>query len=115
MVTRQVLANPLPGGRRFLMVYTATDAAHRRSIAAADSDDGRVWHRLYEDPIFTIGAADAWDSLGVAATRLVVANGRLFFYYYGFQSLGNDAGRRGIGLATAPIGDLRALRRWTAD
>lgn len=114
MVTRQVLANPLAGGRRFLMIYTATDTGHRRSIAAADSDDGRVWHRLYGEPIFTVAGADDWDSLGVAATRLVVANGSLYFYYYGFQSLGDDAGRRGIGLATAPIGDLRRLRRWQA-
>lgn len=113
LVTRQVLANPLPGGRRHLMVYTAVDAAHRRSIAAADSDDGIAWHRLYREPIFTTGAPGAWDSLGVAATRLVVAHGRLFFYYYGFQTLGDDAGRRGIGLATAPIGDLRCLTRWT--
>lgn len=112
MVTRQVLPNPLPGGRRFLMVYTGIDTQHRRSIAAAESDDARVWHRLYDEPIFTVGGAGDWDSLGVAATRLVVADGRLFFYYYGFQSLGNDAGRRGIGLATAPLGDLRALRRW---
>jgi len=112
MVTRQVLPNPLPGGRRFLMVYTATDADHRRSIAAGESDDGKVWHRLYDAPIFAVGAENAWDSLGVAATRLVVANGELFLYYYGFQSLGNDEGQRGIGLARAPIGDLRRLRRW---
>lgn len=112
MVTRQVLLNPLPGGRRHLMIYTAVDAAHRRSIAAADSDDGRNWYHLYEEPIFTVGVAGAWDAFGVAANRLVIANGRLFFYYYGFQSLGADEGRRGIGLATAPLGDLRALRRW---
>ena len=111
IVTRQVLANPLPGGRRFLMVYTATDAAHRRAIAAAESDDGMTWWRLYDEPVFRVGAPGAWDAFGVAANRLVVANGRLFFYYYGFQSLGNDDGQRGIGLATAPIGDLRALRR----
>ena len=112
MVTRQVLANPLPGGRRFLMIYTAVDAHHARSIAAAESDDGLVWHHLYDGPVFRVGEAGAWDALGVAANRLVVADGRLFFYYYGFQSLGNDEGRRGIGLAVAPIGDLRQLRRW---
>lgn len=115
VVTRQVLANPLPGGRRFLMVYTATDAAHRRAIAAADSDDGLHWHRLYDEPIFRVGAAEAWDSLGVAATRLVIAGERMFLYYYGFQSLGNDEGMRGIGLATAPMGDLRRLTRWNAE
>ncbi len=111
MVTRQVLANPLPGGRRFLMVYTATDAAHRRSIAAADSDDGFRWHRLYGEPIFHVGEPGAWDELGVAANRLVIANAQLHLYYYGFQSLGADHGERGIGLATATIGDLRRLRR----
>lgn len=111
LVTRQVLANPLPDGRRFLMIYTATDAIHRRSIAAAESDDGLRWHRLYDEPIFRIGEPDSWDECGVAANRLVVANGQLYLYYYGFQSLGADSGERGIGLATAPIGDLRHLHR----
>jgi len=112
IVTRQVLANPLPGGRRFLMVYTGADAQKRRSIAAADSEDGLLWHRLYDGPVFGVGAPGAWDSLGVAATRLLAVGEQLYFYYYGFQTLGNDAGRRGIGLATAPLGDLRALVRW---
>lgn len=113
IVTRQVLLNPLPGHKRFLMIYTAVNASHGRSIAAAHSDDGRVWSRIYGEPIFGVGAAGAWDCLGVAANRLVVAHDRLFFYYYGFQSLGNDEGARGIGLATGPLNDLRQLRRWT--
>ncbi len=112
IVTRQVMPNPLKGGRRFLMVYTATDAAHRRSIAAAESDDGFRWCRLYGEPIFGVGAPGAWDELGVAATRLVVARDLLHLYYYGFQSLGAGEGLRGIGLATAPFGDLRRLRRF---
>lgn len=111
LVTRQVLANPLAGGRRFLMIHTATDTAHRRSIAAADSNDGLRWHRVYDEPIFRVGETGAWDELGVAANRMVVANGQLYLYYYGFQSLGADAGERGIGLATAPVADLRRLRR----
>lgn len=111
IVTRQVLDNPLPGGRRFLMVYTALDAAHRRAIAAADSDDGLVWHQLYDEPVFQVGRAGAWDDLGVAANRLVVAKGQLYFYYYGFQTLADDAGMRGIGLAICPLGDLRRLQR----
>jgi hypothetical protein len=111
IVTRQVLANPLPGGRRFLMIYTALDSSHQRSIAAADSDDGISWHALYGEPIFSVGEQGAWDDLGVAANRLVVAEDRLYFYYYGFQTLADDAGMRGIGLATCPIGDLRKLAR----
>ena len=111
IVTRQVLANPLPGGRRFLMVYTATDKSHSRSAAAAESDDGLSWHHLYDEPVFHVGAPGAWDSLGVAANRLVPAGDTLFFYYYGFQSLGPDDGARGIGLATCPVGDLRRLQR----
>lgn len=112
IVTRQVLPNPLPGQKRFLMVYTAVDASHGRSIAAAHSDDGLVWSRLYGEPFFSVGASGEWDCMGVAANRLVAARDRLFFYYYGFQSLGNDDGTRGIGLATGPVGDLRQLRRW---
>jgi hypothetical protein len=114
IVTRQVLQNPLPGGRRFLMIYTALDAHHGRSIAAADSDDGLVWHQLYDEPIFRVGEKGAWDDLGVAANRLVAAGDRLHFYYYGFQTLADDAGMRGIGLATCPPGDLRYLQRYAA-
>lgn len=111
IVTRQTLANPLPDGRRYLMVYTATDSSHGRSIAAADSDDGLRWHHLYDEPIFAVGPAGAWDDYGVAANRLVFAGDRMHLYYYGFQTLGADDGLRGIGLATAPLGDLRALKR----
>ncbi len=110
MVTRQVLLNPLPGGRRWLMVYTGLDAHHGRSIAAADSDDGLLWHHLGHGPFFTTGPKGAWDDFGVAANRLVAAGDRLHLYYYGFQTLGAD-GLRGIGLATGPVDDLRALRR----
>jgi predicted GH43/DUF377 family glycosyl hydrolase len=113
IVTRQVLANPLPGGRRFLMIYTALDSSHRRSIAAAESDDGMQWHQLYDEPIFHTGSSGAWDDLGVAANRLVVAGDRLCFYYYGFQTLADDDGMRGIGLATCPVGDLRRLERFS--
>lgn len=110
LVTRQVLANPLPGGRRWLMIYTGLDAAHARSIAAAESDDGLDWHHVGDGPVFGVGAPGSWDAFGVAANRLVAVGGRLYLYYYGFQSLVGD-GLRGIGLATAPVDDLFALRR----
>jgi hypothetical protein len=111
MVTRQVLLNPLARGRRWLMVYTGLDAHHQRSIAAADSNDGLVWHHVGTGPFFSTGAEGAWDDCGVAANRLVVLHQRLHLYYYGFQSLG-DKGLRGIGLATGPVDDLWALRRY---
>ena len=112
IVTRQILLNPIPGGRRFLMVYTATDEQHGRAVAAAESDDGLIWNHLYDEPIFQVGEAGAWDAGGVAANRLVAAGDTLHFYYYGFQSLGADDGARGIGLATCPVGDLRNLKRY---
>lgn len=111
IVTRQVVVNPLAGGRRFLMIYTALDAQHQRAIAAADSDDGMVWYQLYDEPIFRVGKKGAWDDLGVAANRLVVAHNQIYFYYYGFQTLADAEGMRGIGLATCPVGDLRRLTR----
>ncbi len=115
IVTRQTLPNPLPGGRRFLMVYTATDKDHGRSVAAAESDDGVAWYHLYDEPIFHVGEPGAWDAFGVAANRLVAAGDKLHFYYYGFQSLGADNAARGIGLATCPVGDLRRLQRYQAN
>ena len=115
IVTRQVVENPLPDGRRFLMIYTALNANHQRAIGAADSNDGMLWHQLYDGPIFRVGEDDAWNNLGVAANRLVVANNRIYFYYYGFQTLADEEGMRAIGLATCPIGDLRQLQRLTMD
>ncbi len=110
LVTRQVLANPVPGGRRWLMVYTGLNAAHARRIAVADSDDGLCWHHVGTGAIFGVGAPGSWDEFGVAANRLLAVSGRLYLYYYGFQSLGSE-GLRGIGLATAPVDDLSAFRR----
>ncbi|WP_439534794.1 hypothetical protein, partial [Polymorphobacter sp.] len=80
------------------------------SIAAADSDDGLVWHHLGDGPFFTVGARGAWDDFGVAANRLVAVGDRLYLYYYGFQTLGSE-GLRGIGLATGPVDDLGGLVR----
>jgi len=111
IITRQVLANPLPIGGRFLMIYTGTDERHARAIGAATSDDGVGWTHLYDQPIFHVGAPGAWDSLGVAATRLVAAGDRLHLYYYGFQSLADDDKPRGIGLAVSEDRDLRSLLR----
>ncbi len=108
MVTRQALLNPVAGGRRWLMIYTGLDAHHGRSIAAADSDDGLIWHHVGDGPFFTVGAKGAWDDFGVAANRLVAVGERLYLYYYGFQTLGAD-GLRGIGLATGT--NLHDLQR----
>lgn len=115
MITRQVLANPLDEGPRWLMIYTGTDKNHRRSIAAAGSDDGLSWRHLHDAPIFTVGPPGAWDSLGVAAGRLVAANGRLHLYYYGFQSLADDNNPRAIGLAVSDSGALNDLVRIRSD
>jgi hypothetical protein len=111
IITRHVLANPLAGGRRWLMVYTGTDADHRRAIGAADSDDLLTWHPVGDGPIFSVGAPGAWDDFGVAATRLVPDGGRLNLYYYGFQSLTAPDGVRGIGLAVSETGRLGDFRR----
>lgn len=111
IITRHVLPNPLKTGGRLLMLYTGTDARHARSIAAAHSDDGIRWTHLYDGPVFRVGAPGAWDSLGVAATRLVPVGNRLYLYYYGFQSLGDDDRPRGIGLAVSETDDLRDLVR----
>ena len=111
VITRQVLANPLSEGGRFLMVYTGTDADHARSVAAATSDDGQTWTHFSDGPIFGVGAPGAWDSLGVAATRMLVVGERLYLYYYGFQSLADNGLPRGIGLAVSDSMRLNDLVR----
>ncbi|WLS48249.1 hypothetical protein Q3V37_14060 [Micromonospora profundi] len=111
IVTRQVLPNPFDGGRRWLMLYTGLDEHHGRSVATADSDDGRHWHHQSDGPVLTAGEPGAWDSLGAAATRLVPVDGRLHLYYYGFSSLADDDSPRGIGLAIADRRPGASFRR----
>jgi predicted GH43/DUF377 family glycosyl hydrolase len=105
LVTRQVLPNPLPG-RRWLMVYTGTDAHHKRAVSAAESDDAITWTHLGDGPLLETGVTGAWDDFGVAVNRVVPVGRRLYLYYYGFQSLEATDTLRGIGLAISTSGAL---------
>ena len=119
VITRDVVPNPLPGGPKWLMVYTAKDgraeANGRRSIAVAVSDDGMRWRRLYDEPVFFVGRHGGWDSAGAANPRLVVTDTDMRLYYYGWSDksfVGHPA--RGIGCAFAPGRELRRFRRIAA-
>ena len=111
MVTRSIIANPVPNGRSWLMAYTGLDAQHGRTILLADSDDGLHWRRLFEKPVLAHGDAGSWDDRGVAVTRIIARDGAIWMYYYGFRSLGDDDGPRGIGLAIAPLDRLGRFER----
>lgn len=116
VITRDVLRNPLSGGPRWLMVYTAKDGraetGARRSIAVAVSDDALSWRRLHDEPVFHIGRRGAWDGGGTANPRLVVTPRDLRLYYYGWSDSSHLAHPvRGIGCAIAPGRDLSGLRR----
>jgi hypothetical protein len=111
IVTRHVIASPLPGTTGWVMIYTALDAEHGRSIGIAGSEDGIGWRHLTDRPILVPGSPGDWDDCGVAANRLVVAGDRLYLYYYGFRSLTATDAPRGIGLAIADIADPFRFRR----
>ncbi len=111
VVTRSIIANPLPNGRAWLMAYTGLDAQHGRTILLADSADGLRWYRLFEQPVLAPSAACSWDDKGVAVNRIVARDGALWLYYYGFRSLGDDDGPRGIGLAIASLHQLGRFER----
>lgn len=115
IVTRQVIRNPLRRGRKWLMIYTGLDgrqeAAGRRSINVADSDDGLRWRRLFPYPIFTFGQRGSWDDVGVAYPQLVTYKDELRMYYYGFSHPDNPRRARGMGLAISKTGDIRDLKR----
>ena len=115
-VTRHVLPNPKPTGRRWLMIYTALDARVQgspRMIGVATSENGFLWRRTYDEPILHMGALNRFDSGGVAMPQLVRHDdGRLFLYYYGFANAVNtQEPTRGIGLAISENGNLEAFRR----
>ena len=114
--TRHILPNPDPAGRRWLMLYTALDARlprYPRVIGAAESDDGLLWHRKFDDPVLHMGPINNFDSGGVAYPQLVPHDdGRLFMYYYGFAHVLNTIEpTRGIGLAISETGKLTDFRR----
>ncbi len=116
MITRDVVRDPRPGARGWLMVYTAkdgrTETGARRSIAAAESADGLSWRRLFGAPILTIGRQGSWDSSGVAAPHVAATRDELRIYYYGWgDRTFTGQPLRGIGCARAPLADLRAGRR----
>ncbi|MCC6172198.1 MAG: hypothetical protein IT481_09245 [Gammaproteobacteria bacterium] len=116
VITRDVLRNPLAGGPRWLMVYTAKDGraetGARRSIAVAVSDDALLWRRLHDQPVFQVGHSGAWDGGGTANPRLVATPRDLRLYYYGWSDPSHLAHPvRGIGCAIAPGRDLLGLRR----
>jgi hypothetical protein len=114
-VTRHIIPNPDSTGPRWLMTYTAVDARvshYPRMIAAAVSDDGLLWRRLYDEPILHPGPLDAWDGGGTAYPHLVPMGSGLHLYYYGFRHpLSPYDPARGIGLARSEDGDLRHFRK----
>jgi hypothetical protein len=115
IVTRSIIANPCPGGRRWLMAYTGLDALHQRAILLAESDDGLAWQRIFHQPILSRGARGQWDDKGVAVNSLIMRDDALWIYYYGFRSLGADDGPRGIGLAMAPLNQRHHFQRVASE
>lgn len=118
IMTRHVLRNPDSSGKKWLMLYTALDGspAQQRSIFAAESEDGLRWDRLFDTPIFEVGAADAWDGGGVAIPQLVQVGQELRLYYFGFPRPDNEAApNKGIGLAVSRSGSLRDFKRVVAS
>lgn len=112
IMTRNVIENPNKEGKRWLMLYTALDEALKRSIMAAESDDGMTWTRLYDEPVFEAGAQDAWDGGGVATPQLVQNGDELRMYYFGFPLEDDPAASiKGIGLAISKDSDLRNFQR----
>lgn len=115
IATRQVIRNPIRRGRKWLMIYAGLDgreeAAGRRSVNVADSDDGIRWRRLFHHPIFTFGQRGSWDDVGIAYPQLVTYKDELRMYYYGFSHPDNPRRTRGIGLAISKTGDIRDLKR----
>jgi predicted GH43/DUF377 family glycosyl hydrolase len=117
IMTRQVIANPLGQGGKWLMIYTALEKdTMKRSIALATSQDGMAWKRLRDKPIFEVGPANAWDGGGVAAPQLLVKGKDLYLYYHAFPvKEKEEEWPKGMGLAIARGGDLSRFERVPAQ
>jgi len=116
IIARNLQRNPFPG-QRYLMVYSGIDSNparfKRRSIAAATSEDGIAWTRMFGRPFFTVDGSGGWDAGEVTAPHLIVTDTDMRLYYLGGASRDNLTGfKRGIGVAVSPGRDMMGFQRY---
>jgi predicted GH43/DUF377 family glycosyl hydrolase len=92
-------------GSSFMMWYGGEDAKQIDNIGLATSTDGIIWTRYSGNPVFTIGAASAWDSSTVNEPWVIREGGEYKLWYIG-QKFSLTAGitSQSVGYATSADG-----------
>lgn len=88
-------------GRRFRMWYTGYDGA-KYGFGHAVSQDGHLWKKDPDNPVFSTGSGGAWDEDEVRYPCVLKSTGRFHLWYCGRNGL-----RSGIGYASSRDG-----RKW---
>ena len=87
-------------GVHLYMFYLGMDRAHRQRLGVAQSVDGVTWTKLRSNPILELGAAYAFDEIGLGEPAVWASNG-----YYWMLYTGRDRGEiRRIGMARSRDG-----------
>jgi len=105
-----IRASPARGGgaadARFYMFYLGMDRAQRQRLGVARSRDGVIWEKLRANPVLELGAAGAFDEVGLGEPAVWSSGGAWWMLYTGRDR----AEHRRIGLARSADGV-----RWQRD
>ena len=82
-----------------LLFYEGSDGS-RQAIGLATSEDGSVWTRHGEGPVFSRGASGGWDDAWVGSPSVVLDDEGLFHLWY----VGSDGSSDRVGYATSADG-----------
>ena len=93
-------------GGRFYLFYMGMDRARRQRPGVARSSDGVRWAKLRSNPVLELGAAGAFDEIGLGEPAVWSSGGSYWMLYTGRDR----AERRRVGLARSPDGV-----RWERD
>jgi predicted GH43/DUF377 family glycosyl hydrolase len=93
-------------GGQFYLFYLGMDRARRQRLGVARSSDGVRWAKLRSNPVLELGAAGAFDEIGLGEPAVWSSGGSYWMLYTGRDR----AERRRVGLAKSPDGV-----RWGRD
>jgi predicted GH43/DUF377 family glycosyl hydrolase len=111
---------------QYHMFYTSYQSLDQpQAIGYAISDDGIMWERVGDGPVFEASDGDGWDSFSISSSVVIVEDdGTWVMYYNGTDTPGSPPFGQGIGRATAssptgpwerldvPVLEAGSLRRW---
>lgn len=96
-------------GEKFFMWYTGVDSEMHFRIGLATSDDGILWTKALENPVFAPESSNEWENGAVYAPSVVWDEDQFVMFYVGLNAVTFlDAMRIGMATSTDGISWSRA-------